>query len=154
MATNFPTGLDNLISPSAANILDDPDPRLVHSTQHANANDAVNALETKVGIDLSNVQNTLDYICRLVLMTTNQHQSGGYREIVGHPFPQTITWYFDSSKSITLAEKTFVYSGSVVPSQVILRLYDGTLGNGVIRTITDTISYNGVFEVSRLRSVT
>lgn len=154
MATNFPNGLDNLISPTAANVLDDPDPRLVHTTQHTNANDAINALQEKVGVDLANTQNSLDYICRLVLMVSNQHQSGGYREIDGFPFPQTVTWYTSIAKTVTLTEKTYVYSGTIVPSQIILRLYDGTVGNNVLRTITDTISYNGVFEISRTRSVT
>lgn len=152
MATNFPTALDNLVSPSSGDVLNTPG--LKHSDQHINSNDAINALETKVGINLSSVQNSVDYIMRLFLMVATQHQSAGYREIEGFPFPETVTWYTDSGKTVKLVEKEFVYSSSsVVPDQVVLRLYVGTVANTVLRTITDTISYDGVFEISRERSV-
>lgn len=152
MATNFPTSLDNLISPSAGDVLNTPG--LDHASQHQNANDAVNALEAKVGIDFSSVNASIDYIVRLFLLTANEHQSASYRECTGFPFPQTIAWYTDSGKTIKLVEKEFIYSSSTcVPDQIVLRLYDGSVSNTVLRTITDSISYNGVFEVSRERLV-
>jgi hypothetical protein len=152
MPTNFPTSLDNLVSPASGNVLDAPGLR--HSDQHINSNDAVNAIETKVGINFSSTQNSIDYIVRLFLLVSTEHQSAGYREIEGFPFPETVTWYTDNTKTIKLVEKEYVYSSStIVPEQVILRLFNGTVANTTLRTITDTIFYDGVFEISRQRSV-
>jgi len=58
MSVNFPTSLDALTNPLSTDYLNSPD----HATQHANANDAVEALEAKVGVDSSAVTTSLDYI--------------------------------------------------------------------------------------------
>ena len=57
MATNFPTSKDTLNNPQSS----DPQNNPSHSAQHANANDAIEALEDKVGIDGSGDANSLDY---------------------------------------------------------------------------------------------
>lgn len=49
MASNFPTSLDNFTNPSSGNTLDSPS----HSLQHSDINDAVEALEAKLGIGAS-----------------------------------------------------------------------------------------------------
>lgn len=46
---NYPTSLDDFTNPSAGNTLDSPS----HSLQHSDINDAVEALEAKVGIGAS-----------------------------------------------------------------------------------------------------
>ena len=57
MATDFPVELDTLINPTSTNALSAPS----HSEQHANANDAIEALQAKVGIDGSEDPDSLDY---------------------------------------------------------------------------------------------
>lgn len=57
MATNFPTSLDSFTNPTSSNTLATVD----HASQHANINDAVAALQTKVGINSSAVTTSLDY---------------------------------------------------------------------------------------------
>ena len=57
MATSFPSGLDALTNPTSANGLNSPD----HAGQHADANDAIEALEAKVGVNGSAVATSLDY---------------------------------------------------------------------------------------------
>jgi len=57
MATNFPTSLDSLTNPISTDKLNNPS----HSSQHANSNDAIEALEAKVGVDGSAITTTLDY---------------------------------------------------------------------------------------------
>jgi len=57
VATNFPTSLDALTNPTGASSLTSPD----HAGQHADINDAVEALEAKVGINSSAVTTSLDY---------------------------------------------------------------------------------------------
>ncbi len=54
---NFPTSLDSLTNPTSSDTLNSPD----HAAQHSNANDAVEALEAKVGADSSAVTTSHDY---------------------------------------------------------------------------------------------
>ena len=57
MATNFPASLDSLTNPTSSDSLNSPS----HSAQHANANDAIEALQAKVGVDGSADTNSLDF---------------------------------------------------------------------------------------------
>lgn len=60
MATNFPTSLDALTNPTGSSNLTSPD----HAGQHADANDAIEALQAKVGINSSAVTSSHDYLIR------------------------------------------------------------------------------------------
>lgn len=68
MATNFPTSLDSLTNPTASTTT----AAVSHADQHANANDAIEALEAKVGINSSADTTSLDY-----RVTTLEAGSGG-----------------------------------------------------------------------------
>lgn len=57
MATNFPTSLDALTNPLSTDALTSPS----HADQHADANDAIEALQAKVGVNSSSVATSLDY---------------------------------------------------------------------------------------------
>ncbi len=57
MSTTFPTSKDSFTNPLSTSTLASPD----HASQHSNANDAITALETKVGIDSSADTTSLDY---------------------------------------------------------------------------------------------
>lgn len=61
MATNFPVSLDVLSNPIGSNTLNSPS----HSSQHSNANDAIEAIQAKVGADNSAVVTSLDYKVRV-----------------------------------------------------------------------------------------
>jgi len=54
---NYPTSLDTLTNPASNNTLDSPS----HSGQHSDVNDAVEALEAKVGANSSAVTTSHDY---------------------------------------------------------------------------------------------
>lgn len=153
---NFPTTLDSLTNPSSSDHLNSV--TVKHSTQHSDLNDISEALEAKVGINLSSVANSLDYITNLFLLTQTEHQSGVYAEIEyvsGTVFISKITWYTSAAKTIKLVDRAYTYnSGSPVPATIAMKLYDGTASNTTLRTVTDTISYNNnVFENSRVRSI-
>jgi hypothetical protein len=60
MSTNFSTSLDSFTNPGPNDAMN-ASPALDHDVQHANENDAITALETKVGIDGSAVTGSLDY---------------------------------------------------------------------------------------------
>lgn len=55
MATNFPESLDSLSNPNSTDSL------VGHAEQHSNTNDAIEALQAKVGIDGSEDPSSLDY---------------------------------------------------------------------------------------------
>jgi hypothetical protein len=57
MATGFPTSLDALTNPLSTDVLTSPS----HADQHADANDAIEALQVKVGVTSSAVTTSLDY---------------------------------------------------------------------------------------------
>ena len=59
MTTNFPTSLDSFTNPTGSDALGSA--TVPHATQHANVNDAVEALEAKVGVDGSAVTSSLEY---------------------------------------------------------------------------------------------
>ena len=57
MSINFPTSLDSLTNPTSSNTLN----LIGHALQHSNANDAIEALEAKVGANFSVVQTSHDF---------------------------------------------------------------------------------------------
>lgn len=62
MATNYPNGFDNLSNPIASDALDSA--TVPHAAQHANANDAIEAIEAELGTNpkgsKANVKTRLD----------------------------------------------------------------------------------------------
>jgi hypothetical protein len=158
MSTTFPITLDSFTNPSGTDKLNgSPNPAILHSAQHANLNDSVAALETKLGVNFSSVNTTVDFSLQILQATVGQHPKGGYKEITGGlAFPTTITWYTDSGKTIKLLEKTITYGpgSKKLVTGLTYKLFDGTTSNTLKRTITDTITLSGPFEISRLRVVT
>lgn len=59
MAITYPTALDAFTNPIATDLLDSL--TVPHDVQHANANDAIEALEAKVGVTSSAVTSSMDY---------------------------------------------------------------------------------------------
>ena len=57
MTTNFPTSVDAFTNPTSNDTLDNPP----HDQQHADINDAMEAVQTKIGADGSAVSSSLDY---------------------------------------------------------------------------------------------
>ena len=59
MSTNFPSALDTFTNPNGSDSLNAA--AVPHAEQHANANDAIEALQAKVGVNGSAVATSLDY---------------------------------------------------------------------------------------------
>lgn len=79
---NYPTSLDTLSNPVGTDKVNNANAALVHSTQHSNANDAIEALEAKVGINGSAVTTSHDYKLSEVITTD---------KAVGKSATQTLT---------------------------------------------------------------
>jgi hypothetical protein len=58
----FPSDLPTLTNPTGANDLDTP--AVLHSTQHATANDLIEAIAAKLGVDASAVTTSIDYLVK------------------------------------------------------------------------------------------
>jgi hypothetical protein len=72
MATLFPGALDAPVNPVGTDPLVTPD----HAGQHTNENDAIKALEAKVGVDNSAVTSSLDYMMKQTGLPSNVLHNG------------------------------------------------------------------------------
>ena len=72
MATSFPSSLDSFKNPTAVDTLDSPP----HDTQHADANDAIEALQAKVGVNSSAVTTSHEYRINSIEELNTNEQTG------------------------------------------------------------------------------
>lgn len=79
MATNFPNSLDNLSNPNGT------DSMAGHAALHGNVNDALEAIQAKVGVDNSNNPNSLDYKISSIesMLSDLDNQSDSTLELLG-----------------------------------------------------------------------
>ncbi len=127
------------------------------------ANNLQDAIQD-IDVSISNIYNTT--------ITPTQHQtlrqlihfldegpgdgfaSGAYKETLTHPFPTSIIWYTDITKSKIIVSKTIIRNSIQIPTTITWEVYmeDGIT---VAHTVVDTITYiNNVFESSRTRNIT
>lgn len=76
--------------------------------------------------------------------------SNSYRETlpVASAFPTSIVWWTSSAKLQKIVEKELIYTG-INPTTINWKVYDST--GSLLATMTDTITYDGPFELSRTR---
>ena len=118
--TQFPEGLDNFTNPKSNDSME----TVSHSSQHSNANDAIEALQKKVGIDNSDDINSIDYkikkltiktwIDYIAIKTVEELENGiikytdadgsYYRKIIESPYEDII--YSDEALTIELTRRT------------------------------------------------
>jgi len=81
--------------------------------------------------------------------------SGAYRETLpaSSPFPTSITWWTSSAKSKKIVEKNIVWGTYNNPIVISWKMYD-TNGSTLLAVVTDSIIYDGPFEISRNRIIT
>jgi hypothetical protein len=77
-----------------------------------------------------------------------------YREITptASPFPTSVIWYTDATKTYKILEENYVYNPNKTISTITWKVYD-TDGTTILVTAVDTINYSGVFEINRIRTV-
>lgn len=71
MSTSFPTGLDSLANPAASDAQSSPS----HAGQHSDINDAMEAVQAKVGVNTSAVTTSLDYLTKTAADPGHTHTS-------------------------------------------------------------------------------
>jgi len=77
--------------------------------------------------------------------------SGAYREVTGGVKPTSITWYTDDTKADKIVEKVLTWTGVNVTT-IQWAIYDDD-GSTVLASVTDVITYSGIFETSRARMI-
>lgn len=126
MAITFPTTLDTLTNPTGTDLLENSNAALDHDVQHSNANDAIEALEAKVGVNSSAVTTSHDY--KLGEVT-------GSDKAVGKTATQTLT-----NKTLTSPTITGATATSTSVNGVTLSTAEGTTkflrGDGTYTTPT------------------
>jgi len=134
MATSFPNNLDELINPNGSDQLSAPS----HSEQHANANDAIEALQVKVGIDGSVDPDSLTYKVSTIetLLNDVNNSSDEIAVLLGLEGNNDLTVYgienptnvdaFAKNAWRTVKYNLQVTKGSDVYASEILASHDGT----------------------------
>ena len=131
MATNYPSNLDNFTNPTSSSSVANPS----HSQQHADANDAIEALQAKVGVDNSSVTTSLDY--RVKSLETASLDTEGIQDIAagiltaGSHTNITVT-YDDANNKVNLVA---TYDDEEVMDAIATAL---TAGTGVLKSYDDT----------------
>jgi hypothetical protein len=126
MTTNFPASLDNFTNPTSLDTLNSPS----HSDQHADVNDAVEALQAKVGADSSAVTTSLDY--KVSQLETNSVTLSGSETLTNKTIDLT-----DNTVTGTLAEfSAAVSDADLVSLDGSETLTNKTLTSPVINTAT------------------
>jgi hypothetical protein len=79
--------------------------------------------------------------------------SGAYKETLpsGSPFPTSITWWESSLKLKKIVERLITWAGAKATTDQ-WKIYD-TDGSTVLWIVTDAISYSGIFETTRTRTI-
>jgi hypothetical protein len=134
MATSYPNDLDEFINPNGTDQLSAPS----HSEQHANANDAIEALQVKVGVDGSEDPDSLSYKVGAIetLLNDVNNSSDATIELLGLEGNNDLTVYgienptnVDSfAKAVwrTVRYNLQVTRGSQIYTSEILASHDGT----------------------------
>jgi len=80
--------------------------------------------------------------------------SGAYQETLpsANPFPTSIIWWTSAAKTNKIVEETVTYNSNKTINTDQWKVYDAT--GTLLATVTDTVSYSGVFETSRTRTIT
>jgi predicted small metal-binding protein len=136
MAILFPTTLDQLLNPTGVDSV-----QLVpHAAQHSNANDAIEALETKVGVNNSTDVASLDYKVRDLIskIYTNEMAQDTIASALAAGTHTNITvGYNDVANSLSL---TATYDDEEVMDAIATSLTAGTGITKVYDDVANTIT--------------
>jgi len=144
MATNYPTGLDNLANPASTDELDAPS----HSQQHANANDAIEALEAKVGVNNSAVTTSLDYRVKQLEINptyTNEMAQDAAGALFAHANHVNLTAVYDDTGNQVIL--TGVGGTANKISQEVLNNTGATIYKGQVVTAAGAVGASGQLRV-------
>ncbi len=143
MATSYPAGLDNFTNPTGSDNLDSS--VVPHATQHANANDAIEAIEAELGTNpkgaSATVKARLDTLAPLASPT----------------FTGTVTMTSPVIDNIKIGYTTTVTSASAVTltaTSNFKQYFTGSTAQTVILPVTSTLALGMSYEINNNSSAT
>lgn len=77
--------------------------------------------------------------------------SGAYKEVTGTVFPTAIVWWESSAKLKKIVERLVTWTGAKA-TQDQWKVYASD-GVTVLATVTDAVTYSGIYETSRTRTI-
>ena len=111
MATQYPTGLDNFVNPTATDRLDSN--TVPHHLQHANLNDAVEAMQTVIGLNPAGTHLTVkDRIAALESNVSDQSVLNGLVDVTINSVAVGQVLRYNGSAWVNYAEENLVDGGS------------------------------------------
>lgn len=121
---NFPTSLDTLSNPTGSDLTENSNPLLDHDYQHSTANDILEALEAKVGVNSSAVTTSFDYKLGEVTSTDKAVGKSATQTLTNKTIDasnNTLTGVVSANSTDTLTNKTltapkFADSGFIADS--------------------------------------
>lgn len=144
MATNYPTGYDSLANPGA-NLSSAP----LHSTQHTNLNDAVEAIEAELGLSPSGSDATV--VARLDRLDRTGYISRalGSAATIGTSYTTLTSYTFTAVAGrrykITVNCSFRQRTGAGIVSAIIANAADGQLGDAIQASLaTDAYGSGGL----------
>jgi hypothetical protein len=136
MATNYPTSLDAFVNPTTSDSLNSPS----HSLQHADTNDAIEALETKVGVGAAPAGSAANGYALTVTTggTSTWQPSGAYIPVASGG---TVSYTFGSADQGKILEFNGTFTVTVPPEST----YDYATGSvlNLLNIGTGTITIAG-----------
>lgn len=122
MAISFPSSIDSFTNPSASS----DTAVLSHASQHDNANDAITALENKVGVNSSAVTTSIDY-----LLKNTSSVDPGHKHTLTTSVTGTLPVANGGTGSTTLTSGEVLLGAGTSPITSV-----GTSGSGNIARVT------------------
>lgn len=111
MATSYPGSLDNFINPTATDTLNST--TVPHHQQHANLNDAVEALQTVLGINPAGIYLTVkDRIINVESLINNQSVLNGLTDVTISSVSSNDVLRYDGSAWVNAPEKEITDGGN------------------------------------------
>jgi hypothetical protein len=118
--------------------------------------DSINALATREyitnygGISAAQHKSLRDIIHFIDEGPGDGFPSGTYKEILGGLYPTSVTWYDSSAPGKKkILEKIYTWTGATA-SPIVWNIYDAA--EVLLLALTDTITYSGILEISRIRT--
>lgn len=149
MASNFPNDIDIITNPNSTDPLSNPS----HSEQHIIANTAIEALETKIGIDGSTDPNSIDYKINTAeaqiqaLVTSVQTLGGNTVEVLGLQGNNDLEVYGIENPTVIDTLDTSVWQSAQYKVQV-------TKGNDIYSSDINVMFLNSLVNVSEFNVIT
>ena len=134
--TNFPVSLDQFNNPTSSTKTNAPG--FDHAEQHTNANDAIEALQRKIGIDESPDEDSIDFKIRRLLSRRLVNEVIGFGDEIETEFELNFTPIGNSLILVDGVVQPAAYVYETETGSFVVRFGSAPVGQISIIAITET----------------